>query len=385
MRPFAPASAAVPAACSSASRSSAASSSRASAPTSRRARRSSWTGLAAAGLLALVFAGGCGSDARSGEPEPAAPAALPVEVATVATGAASAYYSGTASLEAEQEATVVARVGGVVEAVLVEAGDVVRAGQPLARLDDERLRLELERAEVTLRKLERAFERSRAVYDKQLISAESFEQTRSDYEAQKVARDLARLEVEHATVRAPIAGVVSDRAVKVGNMVRANDPTFELTGIDPLWAVMHMPERELNKLRAGQTALLRLDALPERSFEGTVKLISPVVDPETGTFRVVVEVRNRDRAAKPGMFGRVRVEYDTRPEARLIPKAALVEEDSETFAFVVEDTLALRRTVTTGYASGDRIEVVDGLADGDRVVVSGQATLRDSAHVEVVQ
>jgi RND family efflux transporter MFP subunit len=303
----------------------------------------------------------------------------------VETGTASAAYAGTATLEAENEATVVARVSGVVESVFVEAGDAVQKGAALAKLDDERLELELKRANVQLRKLESIHQRMERMRQKQLVSEEEYEQARSEYEAQEVARDLARLQVQRTTIRAPFRGLVSDRMVKVGNMIGANSPAFQVTDFDPLWAVMNVPERAVQSLEQGQTATLRLDAVPGRTFEGRVHLISPVVDPESGTFRVVVEIRDPSRTAKPGMFGRVRIQYDAHENARLIPKSAVVEEDDETTVFVVQDTIAVRRPVATGYTAGDRIEIVDGISMGDRVVVSGQAALRDSARVDVVR
>lgn len=336
------------------------------------------------GCSLLFLTAGCGSPANSSpDDEPAS--ALPVEVTEVVRGMATVRLTSTASLEAENEATVVARVDGVVETVLVEEGQYVRATQPLARLDDERLGLEVQRAEVSLQKLKTAFERSQTMFDKQLVSRETYEQARSAYEAQKVATDLANLELAYATIRAPIAGWVSLRHVKTGNMVRANAPTFEITNLDPLRAVLHVPERELAKLDVGQPATLHFDALPEQSFEGRVTLISPVVDPSTGTVRVTVEVRDRSRTIKPGMFGRIHVQYDQREDALLIPKAALIEEDAAVSVFIVNDSIALQRAVEIGYSDRDRVEILKGLSDGDRVVLSGQTALRDSARVEVIQ
>jgi len=336
------------------------------------------------GVALLLVSSGCGTEANS-SPDTETTPALPVEVATVERGPATARLTSTASLEAENEATVVARVGGVVEKVLVEEGQYVRASQPLAQLDDERLALEVRRAEVNLQKLKTAFERTQTMYDKQLVSRETYEQAKSEYEAQKVATDLAQLEFTYATIRAPIAGWVSLRHVKNGNMVRTNDPTFEITNLDPLRAVLHVPERELAKLAVGQPATLQFDALPDQTFTGRVALISPVVDASTGTFRVTIEVRDRSRTIKPGMFGRVHVQYDQREDALLAPKTALIEEDDAISVFVVNDSVALQRTVKTGYSAGNRVEILEGLTDGDRVVLSGQTALRDSARVEVIQ
>jgi len=338
----------------------------------------------ATGLSLLLLTSGCGSPANS-SPDDNPPPTLPVEVAAVERGTATARLTGTASLEAENEATVVARVGGVVEAILVEEGQYVRTNQALAQLDDERLALEVRRAEVSLEKLKTAFKRSQTMFDKQLVSRETYEQAKSEYEAQKVATDLAKLELAYATIRAPISGWVSRRHVKAGNMVRTNDPAFEVTNLDPLRAVLHVPERELAKLDVGQPATIQFDALPNQTFTGRVALISPVVDASTGTFRVTVEVRDPSRTIKPGMFGRVHVQYDQHEDALLLPKSALMEEDDAVTVYVVRDSLAFQRTVRTGYSADDRIEVLEGLDDGDRVVLSGQTALRDSARVEIIQ
>ena len=335
-------------------------------------------------FLLSVLLLGCGSEAKS-TPDEDAPPALPVDVALVERGRATAQLSSTAALEAEDEATVVARTDGVVEQILVEEGQYVQAGHPLARLDDERLALEVQRAEATLQRLKRTFERTQTMYDKQFVSRETFDQARSDYETQTVATDLARLELAYTTIRAPISGWVSARHVKSGNMVRTHDPVFDITNLDPLRAELHVPERELAKLKEDQPATLTFDALPDRSFPGRVALISPVVDPETGTFKVTVEVRDRTRTIKPGMFARVQIQYDEHVDALLVPKAAIVEEDDAVNVFVVKDSVARQRAVTTGYSNGDRIEITDGLADGEQVVVSGQTALRDSATVQIIQ
>jgi membrane fusion protein (multidrug efflux system) len=336
------------------------------------------------GLLALSFlVVGCGSPAQS-SPDDEAPTALPVEVAAVERGSALASLTGTTTLDAEAEATVVARTDGVVTEVLVEEGQYVRAGQPLVQLDDERLALEVRRAEATLRELEGTFERTRVMYEKQLVSREAFDQARAGYENQQVTTDLARLALAHATVRAPIAGWVSARHVKDGNMVRVHDPVFDLTNLDPLRAELHVPERELAKLERGLPATLHFDALPGQTFEGRVALISPVVDATSGTVRVTVEVRDPSRTIKPGMFARVHVQYDRHEDALLVPRRAVVEEDDVLSVYVVVDSLAVRRPIATGYSNGDRVEVTEGLSEGDRVVLSGQTALRDSALVAIV-
>ena len=328
----------------------------------------------------------CSSDAQSKSPEeeeeeiPAAP----VEATTVETGEIAAFYTGTASLEAEEEALVVAKTGGIVIEILAEEGQYVEEGQPLVKLDDERLTLELSRAEAALAKLRQDYERNEELFQKSLISAVEYERVKSDYETQKAARDLAQLEVTYTTVRAPFSGIISERLIKKGNMVATHAPTFRLTDFDPLLAVMHVPERELNKLRKGQRAELRLDALYGEVFPGAIKRISPIVDPTTGTFKVTIEVRDRSRQLKPGMFGRIRIVYDTRADVLLVPKEAILAEDDESAVYVVRDSMAYRQVVETGYSNDAHMEIISGIEAGDVIITTGQNSLRDSSKVEVI-
>jgi membrane fusion protein (multidrug efflux system) len=338
-------------------------------------------------VLAAGLQSGCGNDAKSMDAENKEDArpAVPVEVASATTGDISAYLVGTATLEAEDEAVVVSKSGGIVAQILVEEGTYVESGQKLAQLDDERLALELERAEASLQKLAREFERNEDLHDKQLVSTEEYERVRSEYEAQKAARDLAKLNLEHTTVVAPISGIVSERMIKVGNMVQSYEPTFRITDFDPLHAIMHVPERELNKLRVGHTATLRVDAYPNESFVGRIERISPVLDASTGTFKVTIEVRDRSLRLKPGMFTRIRIIYDTHPATLLVPKEAVMAEDDESNVFVIRDSMVFRQAVETGYEDERFIEITAGLEEGSQVITTGQSSLKDSSRVEVIK
>jgi len=328
----------------------------------------------------------CSSDAQSKSPEEEEDErpSVPVEAAMVETGEIAAFYTGTASLEAEEEALVVAKTGGVAIEILAEEGQYVEEGQALVRLDSERLTLELLRAEAALARLRQDYERNEELFQKSIISTVEYERIKADYETQQAARDLAQLEVTYATVRAPFSGIISERLIKKGNMVATHAPTFRLTDFDPLLAVMHVPEGELNKLRKGQRAELRLDALFGEVFTGVIKRISPIVDPTTGTFKVTIEVRNRSRQLKPGMFGRIRIVYDTRTDVLLVPKEAILAEDDESAVYVVRDSLAYRQIVETGYSNDEHMEVISGIEAGDIIITTGHNSLRDSSKVEVI-
>lgn len=309
--------------------------------------------------------------------------AVPVEVALVSRRAMSASYGATASLEAAGEAQVVSLTSGVLLKLLAEEGDVVQAGQVLARLDPDRKGLALAQSQAQLKKLESEYSRSKELFAKQLVSADAHEKIRSELDVQRAAVDITKLELSYTTITAPISGVVAQRMVKVGNLIQPNAPMFKIVDTSRLEAVLNVPERELDTLRAGLPVTMRVDALPGRSFNGKVGRVSPVVDAGSGTFRVTAIFEGIGQL-KPGMFGRVDIVFDQRPNALTIPRDALLEGDGEASVFAVRDGKAVRVPVQVGFITGSYAEIRAGLAEGDGVVTVGKVTLRDGATVEVV-
>lgn len=360
--------------------------------------------------LPLVLASGCSrtSKASSTKPKDEAPS-IPVEVTAVSRGSVRASYAGTTALEAEDDAQVVAKVGGVVKRILVEEGDVVREGQVLATLEDDQYRYELAQAEARLSTLTEDVQRARALLAENIMSTEAYQRIRSEAEAQESAADLARLRVNYASIKAPIGGVVAERLIKTGNMVTVNQPVFRVTDFDPLWAVLHVPEKELARLSVGQTAVITADALPGKELAGTVIRLSPTVAGGSGTFKATVEVRDASRSLKPGMFVRASIVHDVHADVLLVPKDAVLTEDVETSVFVVEERTgpppsetpkgkatptpagtpapflaAAKRAVTVGYVNTTHVEILSGVKQGDRVVITGVGSLKDGARVKVV-
>jgi len=337
-------------------------------------------------LLALLLQGcmsqAIGSDEQEEtEQEPA----IPVEATTVSKGNMAAFYSGTATLEADDQAVVVSQITGVVLEINAEEGDYVEAGQVLARVETDRYRLAVEQANAMLKRLETDYERKKELFEKKLVSAEDYERVSAEFQAQKAAYDLARLDLEYTNIRAPISGFVSARLVRPGNLVKLHDPVYRVTSYDPLLAVLHVPERELRVLRKGLEVTVALDAWQGELFTGEIIRISPVVDPGTGTFRVTAEIKDHDEMLKPGLFGRVEILYDLHEDVPVIPRSAVITEDERSHVFVIDGQgSAIRRNVQLGYERAGMIEVQDGVKSGETVVTAGKGSLSDGAKVEVI-
>jgi len=331
-----------------------------------------------AGLLAACS--GATPDAARKDSAPA----IPVEVATATRGEMLARYTGTATLEAEADADVIARVGGEVGRVLVEEGDQVHEGQLLAVLDGRQLRLEAAQARALFAKTERDYRRLLELHEKGLVSAGAFEDRKYDLENLRAAFQLAELQLSWTEIRAPFAGLVAARYVKVGQNVPQGMKTFRITDPTPLKASVFVPERELARLAPGQNAVAQIDALAGRAFTARVTLVSPAIDPATATFKVTLEIDDSEGVLKPGMFARVGIVFERKPAALQVPRVALIEADGATSVFVVESGKAVQRAVTTGLADGGNIEVTRGIEDGASVVTVGQNGLKSGNAVRVV-
>lgn len=310
---------------------------------------------------------------------------VPVQVTAVAQQDVSAYYQSTASLEPKEEAQVVSEVAGELLQLHVEEGDTVAKGTLLATLDVERHRLELNSAQARLKKLESELARLQKMSGKGLVSAERIEKLEFDIAATQADYDLIRLNVENGQVRSPIAGVVARRMVKTGNLIKMNQEMFTVTEFTPLHAILYVPEGKFHQIKSNQSAMLAVDAYGKQRFPGRVERISPIVDANTGTFKVTVEIPNEDGALKPGMFSRVQILYDTHPNATVINRQAIMTEDNRTAVFVVKDQKAIKRYIETGLSMSDHVEVTSGLKLGETVVVSGQSNLKHDSPVTITK
>jgi membrane fusion protein (multidrug efflux system) len=174
------------------------------------------------------------------------------------------------------------------------------------------------------------------------------------------------------------------RHVKMGQEIAVGAKVFRVTDPTPLKASVFVPERELARLKPGQSATVSVDALAGRVFPAIVKLVSPTVDAATATFKVTLEVNDPQGDLKPGMFSRVAIVFERRQDALTIPRIALLDTDGSANVFVVRAGKAEQRAIRTGLTNAGRIEVTEGLTGGEQVVVVGQTGLKDGNPVKVV-
>lgn len=349
----------------------------------------------ALGFLLLVGCGGSGSEAQGGADgrptrangapgdRPAQPP-VPVAVTPAVVGAIASTYSATATLEAEAEAEVLARVAGVVDRLLREEGDRVSAGDPLLEIDNDEYRLRLEQAQARTANLRSRHARLADMVERRLVSDEEFETVQSELASAEADEGLARLALGYTTVRSPFTGRVVQRLVDAGQNVSVGTPLYRVADLDPLLAVVHVPSKEFRRLKTDQAVELVLDSNRQRT-SGRIKLVSPVIDPASGTIKVTLEIPTYPPDTRPGDFAEVRIVTERRENRTLVPRVSLVTDKGDEVVFVEVEGRAERRVVELGFGDDQHFEILSGVQPGDRVIVKGQRSLRHGQPVRVLE
>jgi membrane fusion protein (multidrug efflux system) len=333
--------------------------------------------------------GSSGAAEETGEEAEPGTDAIAVSVAPVVRRTVSATYSTSATLRADKNATVIARTQGVIRRLLVEEGDRVGEGAPLAILEDDELKIEFERTSANDEAETREYERAEQLHSQGLLSEEAYETARREHREARQAAALAELNLSRTVIRAPFSGRILTRHLDVGATVVDGTAVYDLADLDPLYADVNVPERHVAELQVGQRVRLVADASDEE-VAAEIERIAPAVDVETGTVKVTLTVQG-GRRLRPGTFVRVDVVTDTHDDALVVQRSALVAEGRRWHLFVLDETgSAVRQLdVTPGYEEGNDVEiveVVDGTLDTDsRVVVLGAAALTDGSTVEIVE
>jgi RND family efflux transporter MFP subunit len=338
-----------------------------------------WRRTAAVSVVAL---GAC-STARSAETndQPDA-AAVVVRAERAAIIVRPHVVTASGVVEARTTVDVAFQVPGKVVAVGPDEGDVVREGQPLAELDPTDYRLAVEQSAALAEHAAAERDRYRPLLAAGSVAPNDLQRMESAARQSAAAAALARKRLSDARLLSPISGVVARRAVERGSTVGAGQSAFTLVDLDAVKVRIGVPEADVDMLRTGQAATVRLPALPEATFSGRVTSVGVTADPTTRTYAVEISVPNAGHRLKAGMVAEATVEGNRRTTAITVPATALVRDPEGATLLYLLDTSTSRvhgRRVTLGTTRGETVEIASGLAAGDLVVVAGQQRVREGS------
>ena len=308
---------------------------------------------------------------------------VPVEVETVGRRSIAQYFETHGTLEAENEVDLVARVAGPVVELAAEEGQPVRKGQLLARIDDRELVAQLEVARIRLDESEQSYERIKSLFERELVSRDAYDQSFAAYGSAKGDYERLQVQLEHTRITAPFSGLIVQRYVKFAEHLQNGAQLFRVSDFDPLLCPIQVPERELARLKVGRRAEMTVESFPEERFEAEILRISPVVDSASGTVKVTLQVKGKGKL-RPGMFASVFLEMANRPNALVVPKAALALDSLGNTIFVAKGDTAERRDLEIGFRNDELLEVLSGVEEGETVVIVGQDGLSDGTPIEIL-
>jgi membrane fusion protein (multidrug efflux system) len=320
--------------------------------------------------------GGAGGKAAGGSP-----GGVTVEAVRVESASMPQTITAVGSLRSDESVTVRPEVAGRVVAIGFQEGRPVAKGAALVKLDPAVNEAEVLQAKANLTLAKAKYERAIDLQKQGFISGQARDEAENNLRLAEAAVALAAARLAKTEIRAPFSGVIGLRSVSVGDYVKEGQDMVNLESIDPLKVDFRVPEVYLKQVQVGQTLQVSLDALPGRSYEGTVFAINPLVDAAGRAIVIRAQVKNADTALRPGMFARVRLLTKDERDALVLPEQALVPQGEQQYVFRIVDGKAVRAVVEVGQRRDGRVEIVKGISAGDTIVTAGQLKLRDGTPV----
>jgi membrane fusion protein (multidrug efflux system) len=332
-----------------------------------------------AGLLACGRDGGDGGNGEGTDIEQAVP--VGIEVVERRDFIVYGEYYGIA--EPIIEARLIAEAGGRVTALSAEEGDRVRQGESLGRIDAAEAIARFERAQIAEEVAVRTWRLRQRQERRGTIAEVAVKEARLAYLDAKNTRLQAAKVRDGALCITPIRGLVVLRLVDLYDELAPGTPTFRVARLDTVQVAVRVPENDITRLEGGSAATVHFDAVPGDTFPGIVSRVARALSPETQTYKVIVRVYNRDERILSGLKARVRLAIQVLRERVAVPTDAIITEVDLHYVMLAVDTTARRRIVRIGPSDETRTVVTEGLEPGSRLIVAGQARVRDGTPLTI--
>ena len=320
------------------------------------------------------------------------------------------FINSIGTLTPYEEVTVSAEVDGVLKDVMVDNGTIISKGMPLALIDDTDYSLEVERtnavlkqADANLSNIKLEYQRKEELYKKELLAKQQYDDVsarlsiaEAEIERAKSSLATVRQKLSKTKIYSALSGVVKEKKVSAGNYVKNGTQLFTIIQTNPVKLDFTVSEKDLEKIRKRQDVLLKIYAFPDREFSGKISIVYPSIDERTRTVRVEALVPNGEGFLKPGFFAKVMLYIGDEKDIILVPVTSLLYEEERIKVFVVDGDKAKERFIKIGQkyriqlavgsqqsAVEEYTEIIEGLKEGEQVVVVGQQNLFEGAKVKI--
>ena len=400
--------------------------------------RTAWKALVGAALLSLIVVAESCSKTSGKQVDNVAARPIAVRMIPVEQKQLRRNVESVGSLFPLDEVTVSSEVEGRVEQVLVDVGDHVTAGQTIVKVVPTELQLTLDQQRATLQQARarlglpenvedvkdvrdaaevkkaaadladarQKYERAKTLFEQGLLPKQSFDEAESRNNAARAAYDLsvqgvqnlraalaqsraaaalAQKKVGDSIIRAPFAGQIKERSVTQGQYLKVQTPVMVIVNVDPMRVRLRVPEKMAAWVKTGQEVTVTVEAYPGRSFTGKISRINPSVDQQTRAFEVEALIVNHEALLKPGFFVKATIPSSFVVDSLFVPEDALLYVYGVYKVFVIDGNTVKEKEVKIGERSGSEVEILEGLAQGDRIAVAvkGGQELKDGAVVEI--
>ena len=335
---------------------------------------------------------------------------MTVELTSVKRGDVSMQIQVVGNLIGAQTVAATPKVSGRLESVAVRLGDAVVRGQQIAKVEDRELLEQLKQAEAshavaeaTIRQRDADLklaavnrDRNGNLYERQLISRQTYDDTEARYQAAEAQVDLAqaqllaarsrldelKINLANTTITSPVNGFVASRELDAGAWVTPNSVFVSLVDISTVRLVTNVVERDLRRIQVGLAADVEVDAYPGRKFNGRVSRMAPILDPATRTAQIEIEIPNPGGQLKPGMYAKVNFTVDKRENTLVVPANAVIDLGGKRGVFLpAEGNLATFRAIEQGVTTTELVEVASGLSEGEKIITTGAGALREGDRI----
>ena len=322
--------------------------------------------------------------------KPAAPPAaapkpgLPVKAEAVQILKVQDDVSAVGSLLAEESVIIRPEIDGRIVGLHFQEGQAVTAGTRLVTIDSTEYEAQTAGQRAALKTEEQRLVRTKELYEQKFVSKDALDVQVGNVARLKARVDEAESRTAKTVIRAPFSGILGLRQISPGAYVKAGNDIVRLENVSSIKVDFRIPENYLSKIRPNQEIAVKLDAYPGEAFTGRVYAVEPVVDERTRTIAMRARIPNKGFKLKPGMFVRVAVTLDSRPNAVIVPEQAIWPQGKDSFVYRVVEGKAALTKVEIGNRSPGSVEILKGLAANDVVITDGQMKLKDGAAVSVI-